>query len=103
MAKPKRTVREASIEHLSKITHYEDSAKRSGPNNIVPEGTPKARSVGMPYAEILALIHAEFPHRETTVECLRWYAVKMRNPLGEDEIYSSAKLPQRRPRVVTRT
>ena len=36
------------------------------------------RNVGIPYTEILATIKEQFPGAKTTVACLRWYAVHMR-------------------------
>ncbi len=39
------------------------------------------RNVGLTYDVILERIHEAFPEGETSVKCLRWYAVKMK----EDE------------------
>lgn len=36
------------------------------------------RPLGMPYADVLAEIHRQFPGSSTSVACLRWYAVRMR-------------------------
>lgn len=36
------------------------------------------RPLGMPYADVLAEIHRQFPDSSTSVACLRWYAVRMR-------------------------
>ncbi len=36
------------------------------------------RPVGRPYADILAEIHEQFEGSATSVACLRWYAVRMR-------------------------
>lgn len=48
------------------------------------------RKVGIPYDEIIATIKAQFPGAKTTVACLRWYAVHLR----ERDI-----MPPNRPRV----
>ena len=36
------------------------------------------RNVGIGYEEIIGTIKAKFPEAKTTVACLRWYAVHMR-------------------------
>jgi hypothetical protein len=36
------------------------------------------RSEGLPYEDILAAVRQEFPNAKTTVACLRWYAVQLR-------------------------
>ncbi len=48
------------------------------------------RKVGVPYEDIIAKIKAQFPEAKTTVACLRWYAVHMR----ERDV-----LPPNRPRA----
>lgn len=53
----------------------------------------EGRNVGLPYGEILKNIHQAFPNGETSVKCLRWYAVKMK----EDE--KVLKLMPIRPRT----
>lgn len=37
------------------------------------------RPFGLPYEEVLAEIKKEFPNAKTTVACLRWYVVHMRD------------------------
>jgi len=51
-------------------------------------------TVGHPYKAVLALLLEEFPEAKTTLGCLRWYAVKLRN---SEEGYEGHTLPQKRP------
>jgi hypothetical protein len=53
------------------------------------------RSVGLPYKEIVEIIHELHDNSKTSIECLRWYAVKIR---AEEEGYEGIRLPQIRPR-----
>lgn len=57
-----RTIREASEGLLLETVRKDE---RTG------------RSIGRPYLEILGRIKEEFPECETTVKCLRWYAVHL--------------------------
>ncbi len=94
-----RTFRQAAIELLCHVDHHEDRDEPSGPDNVVAEGHGRARSVGLPYDRVISLIKDEFlplGRCETTVACLRWYAVKIR---VEEHGYEGLRLPQRRPRV----
>ncbi len=95
-----RTIRSAAIELLCEVDYYEDRDKPADSDNAAVAGNYKgARSVGLPYDEIIRRIKDEFiPLRkcETTVACLRWYAVKIR---VEEHGYEGLRLPQRRPRV----
>ncbi len=96
---PVRTIRQAAIELLCHVDHHEDRDKPSGPDNTVDEKHKGARSVGLPYDQIIQSIRDEFTplgRCETTVACLRWYAVKIR---VEEHGYEGLRLPQRRPRV----
>jgi hypothetical protein len=96
---PTRTIRAAAIELLCFADYYEDREKPSGPDNVVDaDEQGDARSVGLPYDEIIRRIKEEFSavKCETTVACLRWYAVKIR---VEEHGYEGLRLPQRRPRV----
>lgn len=52
------------------------------------------RTVGLLYGTIVALVKKKFPKAQTSLECLRWYAVHMR----QEDI----KLPQKRPRPLVR-
>jgi len=52
------------------------------------------RTVGLLYSTIVALVRKKFPKAETSLECLRWYSVHMRQ--------ENIKLPQKRPRPLTR-
>ncbi len=97
--KPARTIRQAAIELLCHVDRHEDRDKPSGPDNFVDEDYKGARSVGLPYDQIIRRIKEEFlplGKCETTVACLRWYAVKIR---VEEHGYEGLRLPQRRPRV----
>ena len=96
--KPARTIRAAAIELLCHVDYHEDRDKPSGPDNVVGEDHGDIRSVGLPYDEIIRRIKDEFSavRCETTVACLRWYAVKIR---VEEHGYEDLRLPQRRPRV----
>ncbi len=92
-----RTIRAASVALLCLVDHYEDRGIKSGPDNVVKaDHGPSARSVGLPYDEIIRRVKAEFPGCETTVACLRWYMVKIRQ---EEFGYEGLRGPQRRPRV----
>lgn len=95
---PVRTIRSAAIELLCHVDRHEDRDEPSGPDNVVDKGRGGARSVGLPYDEIIRRIREEFSsvRCETTVACLRWYAVKIR---VEEHGYEGLHLPQRRPRV----
>jgi len=62
----------------------------------VEAGAKGARSVGIPYDEIIRRIKDEFPEAKTTAACLRWYAVKVR---VEEFGYEGFRLSQRRPRT----
>lgn len=92
----KRTVRAASLELLCRVEYYEEKSRGPSDDNRFAEAAPDRRSVGLPYDEILKAITAEFPGAQTSVACLRWYAVKVR---VEDAGYENLRLPQRRPRV----
>lgn len=98
--KDARTIRLAAIELLCTVEHFEDREKKSGPDNAVEHDDKNARSVGVPYDEILRRIRAEFPECQTTVACLRWYSVKIR---VEEPGYEGLRLPQRRPRAKPKT
>ena len=87
-----RTVRECALELLGFVNHYED--RNTG--EVVDPDHPNARSVGIPYDQVIAGIQEEFPACKTTVACLRWYSVKIR---ADEEGYENYDLPQRRPRV----
>lgn len=94
--KPSRTIRAAALELLCLVEYYEDRDQRPTPDNTVSEDAKGARSVGIPYDEIIRRIKAEFSDAKTTAACLRWYAVKVR---VEEFGYEGLRLPQRRPRT----
>lgn len=91
-----RTVREVALEHLCHTDFFENKLKDPSPDNQVKENHEQARSVGLPYDRVIRLIQDEFPLCNTSVACLRWYAVKVR---ADEEGYENYILPQRRPRV----
>jgi len=70
----------AMSERLLAFVHHVDETDR--------------RTVGLLYGTIVALVRKKFPKAETSIECLRWYAVHMRQ---EDR-----RLPQKRPRPLVR-
>jgi hypothetical protein len=90
---PAKTVRECALDHLCTVDFYEDRAQESG--HKVDPSDPNGRSVGFPYDYVLDRIREEFPLCNTTIACLRWYAVKVR---AEEEGYEGWRLTQRRPR-----
>jgi hypothetical protein len=93
---PARTIRVASLELMCQVDYYEDKTKKPGPDNRVPADHPNARSVGLPYLDIIDLIKDEFPGAKTSAACLRWYAVKAR---VEEFGYEGYRLVSRRPRA----
>ena len=56
-----RTIKETAIRALSVIVDHDDAG----------------RPVGLPYAEVLRIVHAHHPDAKTRVEILRWYRKKM--------------------------
>lgn len=81
---------------LCHVDYYEDRTKASSADNRVAADHPQARSVGLPYLEIVRRVRDEFPGANTSVACLRWYSVKMR---VEEFGYEGYRLAQRRPRA----
>lgn len=96
---PQRTIKAASIEWLCHVEYYEDRAAKPG-TTVVEPGHKGARSVGLTYDEVIRRVQAEFPGCNTSVACLRWYAVKIR--VGEHG-YKDLRLPQRRPRATPKS
>ena len=90
------TIRERALELMCAIEYYEDKNKKPGPENRVEGDHKNARSVGLSYKEIVAMIREEFEGSETSVACLRWYAVKVR---AQEAGYEGHRLCQRRPRT----
>lgn len=93
-----RTIREASLDLLAHVDFYEDKTKASNDENRVAADHKQARSVGLAYLEVIARVKLEFPDADTSVACLRWYSVKVRDAKNHPE-YAGWKLPQRRPRA----
>lgn len=56
------------------------------------------RSVGLMYNEIIDILNTEFPEASTSVACLRWYVVHMRQEANEQGL-PWPELPQIRPRA----
>lgn len=74
--KPKgKTIKEVSCELLSKVVGT----------------TEEGRTLGMPYSDILARILSENPEAKTSLNCLRWYAGKIRIAADGYQMYT---LPQ---------
>jgi len=57
---------------------------------------PEARSLGMPYSEVLERVMAVFPEASTTLASIRWYAVQINDGLNAK--FDGYLLPGRRPR-----
>ncbi len=91
-----RTIRECALDLLCRVAFHEDRTVEAGSENVVDSTHEHARSVGIPYNEVIDGILEEFPACNTTVACLRWYAVKVR---AQEEGYENYVLPQRRPRA----
>lgn len=90
------TIRATAIELLCYVAYYENKDEKASDENRVSADHPSARSVGLPYNEVLDGIMIVFPEAKTSVACLRWYSVKIR---GEELGYEGLRLCQRRPRV----
>ena len=74
--KPKaKTIKQISCELLSKVVGT----------------TEEGRTLGMPYSDILAQILSESPEAKTSLNCLRWYAGKIRIAADGYQMYT---LPQ---------
>lgn len=97
---PTRSIRAAALEMLCEVVYYEDKTIRAKKDNVVPKEHKNARSVGVPYLEIIDRLKDEFPDCNTSPACLRWYAVKVR--AGEFG-YEDYRLAQRRPRARPQT
>ncbi|MEE8608982.1 MAG: hypothetical protein V3S55_15365 [Nitrospiraceae bacterium] len=91
-----RTIREAALEWMSYVAFHENRDEKSGPDNRHDAAGDNTRTVGITYLEIIDRIKAEFAECQTSVACLRWYAVKVR---AEEPGYEGYRLPQRRPRA----
>lgn len=97
LPQPGKTIRETALRLLTFVHYHEDSSKASGESNRVEEKHPKAGSVGLTYLNIISLIKEAFPDANTSVACLRWYAVKVR---AEEKGYEGWRLTRRRPRLI---
>lgn len=90
------SIRETALKLLSHVEYCEDRTRHPSDDNRVSANEKNARTVGLPYDEIVRRIHSMFPDAQTSVACLRWYTVKIRvNEFG----YEGYTLPQRRPRA----
>jgi len=95
-ARPKPgTIRFRALELLCEELYFEDRNKKPDQSNRVNAGSNGARSVGIPYTDIVDMIIEDFPKADTSVACLRWYAVKVRS---SEFGYEGYRLAQRRPR-----
>jgi hypothetical protein len=96
-ARPKPgTIRFRALELLCQAEYHEDRTKDHSPeDNTVAAEDPNSRSVGISYVDIVDLILEDFPLADTSVACLRWYAVKVR---GNEFGYEGYRLAQHRPR-----
>lgn len=94
MEKSHKTIKSLSLYWLCHIDYYVDRDNPKVKYEEKPEDVA-VRSVGLMYTEILAKVKEQFPESGTTIECLRWYAVKARNSDIDFEGYT---LPQIRPR-----
>lgn len=97
---PRPTIRAFALELLCEVAHHEDRTKDPAEDNVVAQDAEGARTVGLPYDTIIEKIKERFPECNTSIACLRWYAVKVR---AEEYGYEDLRLPQRRPRVGHRT
>lgn len=90
------TIRDAALALLCQVAYYEDKNKKPSPDNRVDASSKTARSVGLPYSQIVEAVKTQFPGAKTSLACLRWYCVKVRvNEHG----FTGYTLPQRRPRA----
>lgn len=90
------TIRLVSCALLCQIEFYEDRTKKASDENRVEKKHQQSRSVGLSYPDVLARVLEKFPEAATSIECLRWYAVKIR---AQEFGYEGMSLPQRRPRA----
>lgn len=97
-SEPRTTIRQLALDLLCTTVFYEDKSLKASEDNVVEIDHPNARSVGIPYLDIIAHIKESFPLAQTSVACLRWYAVKVR---AEEFGYEGFRLAQRRPRAKT--
>ncbi len=86
-----KTVKDYALTLLCEVVRYEHADTRE----TVSAEHPRARTVGRPYADILAAVRREFPDATTSTACLRWYCVKVRE--GRHDFFGY-QLPWRRPR-----
>lgn len=93
---PRQTIRARALELLCAVAYHEDRTKDPHVDNVVAADAKDARTVGIPYDTIIEKIKERFPECNTSIACLRWYAVKVR---AEEYGYEDLRLPQRRPRV----
>lgn len=91
-----QTIRKTALDLLCQVDYHEDKNKKASLDNRLQGDDKNARSVGLPYLDIIASIRDRFPNSQTSVACLRWYAVKIR---AEEFGYEGSKLAQRRPRA----
>jgi hypothetical protein len=94
------TIRATAVKLLMVRQYYEDKTEKPGPDNHVSMDHTNARGVGIPYDEVLAQIHEDFPGCKTSVACLRWYMVKIvAEEFGyEDQPWQNMRRPRSKPK-----
>lgn len=89
---PKGAIKRKAIELLTEKVRAVD--RKTGELARMDENPANIYTVGLSYKAVLRELLEEFPEAKTTLPCLRWYAVKLRN---EEEGYEGHILPQKRP------
>lgn len=97
-APKKRSIKAAALDYMTRVDFFESKKLDIGEDNRCEADDADATPVGFTYAKIIDMIKEEFPECETSVECLRWYAVRVNH--GDDG-YNVGPLP-RRPRKVSK-
>jgi hypothetical protein len=99
-AQAERSVKKTALALLQIVDHFERKEIGRRPANRIEVADAGAydrsaiRSVGLSYTEVMRRLREEFPAATTSIACLRWYCVHVRQGAYGDSIV----LPQRRPR-----
>lgn len=88
---PKGAIKRKAIELLTTTV---GSVDRKTGNPSDSDDASTVYTVGLSYKAVLRELLEVYPDAKTTLACLRWYAVKLRN---EEEGYEGYTLPQKRP------
>ena len=91
-ATSKGAIKRKAIELLTTTVGAVD--RKTGEAARMDESPANIYTMGLSYKAVLRELLKEFPEAKTTLPCLRWYAVKLRN---EEEGYEGHTLPQKRP------